>query len=48
VWLWLPLCTRLEVHLLHRIDGKHDRSDRHELVLPRDPTNDLSHYRSQS
>ena len=22
VWLWLPLCTRLEVHLLHRIDGK--------------------------
>jgi hypothetical protein len=23
VWLWLPLCTRLEVRLLHRIDGKH-------------------------
>ena len=23
VWLWLPLCTRLEVHLLHRINGKH-------------------------
>ena len=22
VWLWLPLCTRREVHLLHRIDGK--------------------------
>jgi hypothetical protein len=22
VWLWLPLCTRLEAHLLHRIDGK--------------------------
>jgi len=23
VWLWMPLCTRLEAHLLHRIDGKH-------------------------
>jgi len=23
MWLWLPLCTRLESHLLHRIDGKH-------------------------
>ena len=23
VWLWLPLCTRLEAHLLHRMDGKH-------------------------
>jgi hypothetical protein len=23
VWLWLPLCTRLEVRLLHRIDRKH-------------------------
>ncbi|MGD8615264.1 MAG: hypothetical protein PVI91_06305 [Gammaproteobacteria bacterium] len=23
VWLWLPLCTRLEAHLLQRIDGKH-------------------------
>ena len=23
VWLWLPLCTRLEVHLLRRIDRKH-------------------------
>lgn len=22
VWLWLPLCTRLEVHLLQRIDEK--------------------------
>jgi hypothetical protein len=22
VRLWLPLCTRLEIHLLHRIDGK--------------------------
>jgi hypothetical protein len=22
VWLWLPLCTRLEVRLLHRIDRK--------------------------
>ena len=22
VWLWMPLCTRLEVQLLHRIDGK--------------------------
>jgi hypothetical protein len=21
VWLWLPLCTRLELHLLHWIDG---------------------------
>jgi len=23
VWLWQPLCTRLESHLLYRIDGKH-------------------------
>ena len=23
MWLWLPLCTRLESHLLHRIDGMH-------------------------
>jgi hypothetical protein len=23
VWLWLPLCTRLEAYLLHRIDAKH-------------------------
>jgi hypothetical protein len=23
LWLWLPLCTRLEFHLLHRIDAKH-------------------------
>ncbi len=23
VWLWLPLCTRLESHLLHWVDGKH-------------------------
>jgi hypothetical protein len=23
VWLWLPLCTRLEARLLHRIDAKH-------------------------
>jgi hypothetical protein len=23
VWLWLPLCTRLEVQLLHRIEEKH-------------------------
>ncbi|MDX1408626.1 MAG: hypothetical protein R3330_10850 [Saprospiraceae bacterium] len=23
VWLWLPLCTRLEARLLHRVDGKH-------------------------
>jgi hypothetical protein len=23
VWLWMPLCTRLEVHLLQRIDAKH-------------------------
>lgn len=22
VWLWLPLCTRLEAQLLHRIDGR--------------------------
>ena len=23
VWLWLPLCTRLEARLLHWLDGKH-------------------------
>jgi len=23
VWLWLPLCTRLEARLLHWVDGKH-------------------------
>ena len=22
VWLWLPLCTRLEANLLKRIDGR--------------------------
>jgi hypothetical protein len=22
IWLWLPLCTRLEVRLLHRVDGR--------------------------
>ncbi|MDJ0872854.1 MAG: hypothetical protein QNJ87_13935 [Gammaproteobacteria bacterium] len=22
VWLWLPVCTRLKVHLLQRIDEK--------------------------
>ena len=31
VWLWLPLCTRLEAHLLHWIDGRHRRTDRHEI-----------------
>jgi hypothetical protein len=29
VWLWLPLCTRLEAHLLHWIDARQVRSDRH-------------------
>jgi len=24
VWLWLPLCTRLEARLLQWVDGKHD------------------------
>ena len=23
VWLWLPLCTHLEAHLLHWVDGKY-------------------------
>ncbi|MCP3870927.1 MAG: hypothetical protein GY703_23090 [Gammaproteobacteria bacterium] len=23
VWLWLPLCTCLEAHLLHWVDHKH-------------------------
>jgi hypothetical protein len=23
VWLWLPLCTRLEARLLHWFDGSH-------------------------
>ena len=31
VWLWLPLCTRLEAHLLHWIDAKHRRTHRHEI-----------------
>lgn len=22
LWLWLPLCTRLEIRLLHRVDGR--------------------------
>ena len=47
VWLWLPLCTRLEAHLLHWIDGRHGRPGRHEPVLPCNPTNGTSHYRSQ-
>jgi hypothetical protein len=24
VWLWLPLCTRLETRLLHCVDSSHD------------------------
>jgi hypothetical protein len=31
VWLWLPLCTRLEAHLMNRLDGKHRRTHRHEI-----------------
>lgn len=27
VWLWMPWCTRLEVHLLLRIDNKHDPAE---------------------
>lgn len=26
VWLWLPLCTRVEAHLLHWVDGKRGSS----------------------
>jgi hypothetical protein len=47
VWLWLPLCTRLEAHLLLWIDGRHDRTDRHGPLLPCNPTNGINHYRSQ-
>ncbi|MEN8131960.1 MAG: hypothetical protein ABFS45_17615 [Pseudomonadota bacterium] len=32
VWLWLPLCTRLEAHLLDWVDGKHGSGG-----LPRTP-----------
>lgn len=31
VWLWLPHCTRLEAHLLHRLDAKHHRTHRREI-----------------
>ncbi|MBU1192759.1 MAG: hypothetical protein KKA36_04105 [Gammaproteobacteria bacterium] len=30
VWLWMPLCTRLEAHMLRWIDGKHARPNRHK------------------
>jgi hypothetical protein len=31
LWLWLPLCTRLEANLLHWFDRKHRRTNRHEI-----------------
>jgi hypothetical protein len=46
VWLWLPLCTRLEAQLLHRVDRDHGRLDRQEHFLPRNSTNATKHVRS--
>jgi hypothetical protein len=43
VWLWLPLCTRMEAHLLHWIDGRHGRPDRNQPVAPCNTTNGVSH-----
>jgi hypothetical protein len=31
VFVWLPLCTRLEAHVLHWTDQRHRRTDRHEI-----------------
>jgi hypothetical protein len=47
VWLWLPLCTRLEVRLLHWVDAGHARSIRQKPLLPHHPSNGINHYRSQ-
>lgn len=43
VWLWLPLCTRLEAQMLQWMDDKHVRSDRHNHFLLCNPTNGKSH-----
>jgi len=37
VWLWLPLCTRLEVQLLQRIEGKHGSAGSARNSLPMKP-----------
>jgi hypothetical protein len=45
LWLWLPLCTRLEAQVLHSIDREHGRSDRQEHLLPRNSTTGIKHVR---
>ena len=47
VWLWLPLCTRLEVRLLLRLAARQGRPDQRKPLLPFNPTTGISHYRSQ-
>jgi hypothetical protein len=47
VWLWLPLCTRLEAQLLHWVDRDHGRLNRQEHLPPCDSTNGTKHFRSQ-
>lgn len=48
VWLWLPQCTRLEAHLLHRIDSRHGSSDRPSLLPCCHSNHGINPYRSQS
>jgi hypothetical protein len=36
VWLWLPLCTRLEVRLLQRVDGNIGSAGSARNSLPRE------------
>ena len=45
VWLWLPLCTRLEAQLLRWIDCRNGRPER-QALLSCHPTNGATHYRS--
>lgn len=47
VWLWLPLCARLEAQLLHWIAARHGRPGQRKPLLPFNPTTGISHYRSQ-
>jgi hypothetical protein len=46
VWLWLPLCARLEAQLVHWIDCRHGRPDRTEHLRPCHSTNGTHHFGS--
>lgn len=48
VWLWLPLCTRLETRLLHRLHGKQYLVGSAEAIsISYNPTFGASHDRGQ-